>query len=171
MAGCFIWLCVRETASNASGQLEEVTREVAEHFEDPHVASPSLSPIEVVRMQVESLRATRHDPSALRVCYGLAAPSNREQTGPFEKFAQMVAESPYDALGAAESWQVGGATLEGDFAAALVTTIAADGTPNAFRFVLEKQSIDPFEDCWMTVAVQFVRVSPEASVSSTPLQP
>jgi hypothetical protein len=128
------------------------------------IASPNLSPHSVVQLQIASMQAARSSPAAIRVCFELASPGNRELTGPLERFAEMVNMSPYNQIGAAAHWQAGRSVLEGKYAAIFVTTIAQDGTLAAFRFLLEKQSQPPHENCWMTVAVEFVEIASENSV-------
>lgn len=148
--------------TGAGGNGSELT---GAKFNGEEVASADLLPEEVVELQVTALQAARLSPDELKVCFALAAPSNREITGPFENFAQMVSTSPYDRLINAASWQIGSTIVEGDFAAALVTTIDGDGKPDAFRFVLEKQKEEPYTNCWMTIGVQYVEV---ASFNSVP---
>lgn len=123
------------------------------------VASPSFSPEKVVDIQIQAMRAAVESPERIRDCFALASPSNREMTGPIDRFASMVMTGPYSSLAKAPDFQVGSAVLEGDYAAVLVTTMPEPGVPNAFRFVLEKQQLPPYKDCWMTVAVEYVEVA------------
>ncbi|MEZ6137414.1 MAG: hypothetical protein R3C53_21200 [Pirellulaceae bacterium] len=149
---------VRAAAARMS-HLEETSIDTrpsdpASAFVDSDIASPELEPREVVLLQLESMRASLDDVEQLKACFSLASPSNRELTGPFEQFAEMVYTPPYDVLLGKGQLQVGSAVVENEVAAVLVTAIDTAGRPNAFRFVLVKQSLPPYEDCWMTEAVQ-----------------
>lgn len=151
----------------AREQIDDALTSIEENL--PHVANPNLLPEEVVERQITALQASNATPDELKICYALAAPSNRQVTGPYENFAAMVSQSPYDRLITATTWQMGSTTIEGDFAATLVTTMNPDGAPAAFRFVMEKQAEEPYSNCWMTIAVQYVELASLNSLTSSPL--
>lgn len=122
--------------------------------------SRDLTPEDVVRLQLQSLRESLADPSRLMDCYSLASPENRQQTGPFSRFAAMVMQSPYDQLAHCENWQVGSAAIERDYAAVLVSTVEHHEEPKAFRFLLHRYSQPPYEGCWLTDAVRVLHPLP-----------
>ncbi|MCR9297178.1 MAG: hypothetical protein NXI32_31140, partial [bacterium] len=116
-------------------------------------ASPTLTPRDVVLMQVQALRDSVHDSQQIIRCYQLASPSNRSVTGPLERFSQMVLQHPFTELSSSEHWQVGEALVDGRFASVVVTTCSANGQAAGFRFDLVKQTQPPYVDCWMTETV------------------
>ena len=124
------------------------------------IASPDMTPRQVVERQMESVRASSFDIQALRVCYSLAAPSNRAVTGPFERFAQMIQSPSFYPMRTSDQWLVGDGVIEGELATVFVTVIDAAGLPHAFRFYLERQRIEPHEGCWMTVSVNAMEGMP-----------
>lgn len=173
LAGCLFWMVFRERSKllvDGTPEVHQVDQaSETQQYNGIEVADYKLLPEEVVRLQVEALQAARVSPSQLEVCFALAAPSNRKVTGPFKKFAMMVSQSPYDRLITATSWQMGSTIVEGDYAAALVTTMDSSDAPAAFRFVLEKQKDEPYTNCWMTIAVQFVEVASVDTLTRSPL--
>lgn len=158
LVGASGWLTVRrDRVETARGSA--IARQTSNDDEYAGVASPSLSPEQVVDIQIQSMRAAVESPEQIRDCFALASPGNREVTGPIDRFASMVMTGQYSSLARAPDFQIGSAVLEGDYAAVLVTTMSEPGVPNAFRFVLEKQHLSPYQDCWMTVAVENIEVA------------
>lgn len=163
LVGGMSWLVVRQTSAKtesaeASGAAGDATQAQTGEDEYVGVASPDFSPREVTERQVAALRDAASEPERIRECFALAAPSNREQTGPVERFAEMVMQEPYRTLVVAPQCTIGEAIVEGRLAAVLVTAAETDQEPRVFRFVLEKQQTPPYQDCWMTVAVQSVEL-------------
>ena len=143
------------------------------------LASVEYSPEQVVSLQVNALIDSKLDPDRVAVCYGLASPNNRLVTGPLERFASMVRTPPYDRFFGALETQVGKAELEEDFANVLVSGISETNQPFAYRFLLSRQTSEPFTGCWMTDAViplsfvdfQGTAIAPtEAIADGIPLQ-
>jgi len=120
---------------------------------DTSLPNADLSPEDVVRIQLESWRASADNPDALVAAYSMASPQNREVTGPFERFSRMVASEPFSALPIADQWLIGAAHIEGNFATVLVSLTLGDDL-SAFRFYLRKQDLAPYTDCWMTDSVE-----------------
>ena len=120
---------------------------------DASIPRPTLSPADVVTLQVNSIRDAIVDPTKLKVCYSLASPENRKHTGPLRRFAEIVMLPPYDRLAKCVDWQVGGAVIENDLAAVLVSTISQDGGVSGFRFILQRHD-SSMRNCWLTEGVQ-----------------
>jgi len=138
-------------------------------YVDLDIPKSHFSPAEVASLQVQSIHDSVTTPESLRVCYSLASPNNREVTGPFDRFAQMVMMPPYDRLATCQDWQVGSATIENDYAAVLVSTVSEDGDATAFRFLMHQYDEAPYRGCWLTEAVQVmeqVSTSEETSIST-----
>lgn len=124
---------------------------------DPTIAKPDLSPEQVVKLQLDSLRQTATDPESLIVCYSLAAPSNRIATGPIDRFARLIRLPEYRVLVGHRRALVGRAIVMEDDpsqVAVFVTVTADSETPSGFRFYLGKQNEPPHAGCWMTTAVK-----------------
>ena len=130
------------------------------------IAHPELSPERVVALQMESLRDGVSQPDKLMVCFSLASPENREQTGPLPRFAALVKQPPYDDLVSCVDYIVGDATIQDDRAVVLVSLLLADSPPKSFRFFLSKHSQEPYKDCWLTDAVALASYTDPADTSA-----
>jgi hypothetical protein len=122
-------------------------------FVDVTIPKSHFSPAEVVALQVQALRDSVTEPEKMKICYSFASPKNREVTGPYARFAEMVMTPPYDKLAVSQDWQVGNAAIEKDYAAVLVSTLSANGDATAFRFLLHQYKRAPYQGCWLTEAV------------------
>lgn len=163
---CGIALYSRSVANN--GQQLSIDDQSDAQYVDATVASKEATPEQVVTQQLNSLHDSLTDPSQLKVCYSLASPENRRLTGPFDRFAAMVMQPPYDQLARCTTWQVGSAEIEADSAAVLVSTINNHEQPQAFRFLLRLHGRPPYEGCWLTDAVQVLQ--PMNELPSGPAQ-
>ena len=114
---------------------------------------PRLTPADVVRLQVDALRAFRNDESAISQCYVLASPANRAVTGPLDRFIAMVQNTQYRPLIVRSSALFGQPVIRGGQATVLVTVLDQSRTAHVFRFFLSKQTDPLYLDCWMTDAV------------------
>ncbi len=115
--------------------------------------NPQLAPADVVRLQVEALRADGAGRVDVAQCFALASPANRLTTGPLARFAAMIEAPAYRPLMTHRIALFGTPVVHGDVATALVT-VADPGLPTvAYRFYLSKQQESPYDDCWMTDAV------------------
>jgi alpha-glucosidase (family GH31 glycosyl hydrolase) len=116
---------------------------------------PSLSPQEVVRIQVEAMQqndAPEPD-SGIRIAFRFASPANKATTGPIERFIALVKNPQYRALLNSRSIEYGETEMMGSEAAQPVFIEGANGERVAYLFVLSRQTDEPFVDCWMTDAV------------------
>ncbi len=119
------------------------------------------SPVNVVTMQISAMRDSLQDPARLQTCYSLASPKNREFTGPYQRFAIMIMQPPYDLLATCKEWRVAAAAIENRDAAVLVTAHPSEGPALAFRFLLHQYEEAPFSDCWLTEGVDILPTAPE----------
>lgn len=128
--------------------------------DDRAKASPDLTPVDVVVLQVESLQETVDDPEQIETCYGLAAPRNRSAIGSLERFAAIAMSPEYDGLIYASRWLVGEPVVHDGIAMVTVTTVTTQGNQESlplvwgYRFILEQQTERPYKGCWMTLAVE-----------------
>ncbi len=127
-------------------------KEVDKDF-DSGIARSTLTPADVVTMQINSIRASVDDLEKLKICYSLASQENRSHTGPFSRFSKMVTLPPYDRLASCMDWQLGGTVIDKELAAVLVSTISNDGEISGYRFILQRQICNT-EMCWLTEGVE-----------------
>jgi hypothetical protein len=142
---------------------------VASSFASLVVPDPSLSPAEVINIQLRGLADPNRADGAMQ-CFCFASPENRVVTGPMERFGRMVRLAPYDALSAPDAVIVGRATLVDGAARVLVSVLYA-GQLQTFVWVLNKQTAPPMQDCWMTDAVFPLRNPQPPDERAEPVQP
>ncbi len=117
--------------------------------------TPALSPRQVVEAQLAAMqRNDDPEPDAgIRTAFLFASPSNREMTGPVERFIEMVKQPGYDALLNHRSSSLSPTTEKGGQARIKVHLIDAKGKESAFVWILSKQTDAPCKGCWMTDSV------------------
>jgi Domain of unknown function (DUF4864) len=116
---------------------------------------PELSPEEVVRYQAEALQHNdepRLD-AGIERAFRFASPSNKQMTGPLEKFIRIVKSPPYSPMLNSVSSSIVGSEVKDDQARIAVHFVAADGRRATYIFVLSKQNEGEFNNCWMTDGV------------------
>lgn len=109
-------------------------------------------PSVVVHIQVAAL--SNNDPATndgVRATWRFAAPSNRQYTGPYENFEDLIT-SFFQPLLSAETVAYGPLTVADDTVERRVT-VGSDDTETAYRWQLEKVTQQPYEGCWMTTGV------------------
>lgn len=123
---------------------------------DPSPA-PSLTPSEVVRIQLGALRDNDESDHGIAITFRFASPSNKAQTGPLPRFAEMIKMGPYRLMleyRDAEYEPV--EIVEG--AARQRVTLTGSTYAVTFAFYLSKQDLAECRGCWMTDAVTVERV-------------
>jgi hypothetical protein len=116
---------------------------------------PELSPEQVVQYQVEALQHN-DEPKAdagIERAFRFASPSNKQMTGPLEKFIRIVKSPVYSSMLNSVSSSIVGSDVKDDQARFAVHFVAADGRQVTFVFVLSKQNEGEFNNCWMTDGV------------------
>lgn len=158
LVGIITWLTFivlfRGSQDQAESKSSNYQNQIQDDF-DADIPQPQFSPSDVVTLQVNSIRDAVGDRAKLKVCYSLASPENRKHTGPFQRFAEIVMLPPYDRLATCIDWQVGGAVIDKDLAAVLVSTITLNGEVSGFRFILKRQA-SSMRKCWLTEGVQLL---------------
>lgn len=125
---------------------------------DPSPATepaPELGPDDVVEAQLHALR-TNDVPEAdagIERVWRFAAPANKAITGPLERFAAMLRSPAYAPMIEHNHASFGPVEIEGDMAAQSVWLSTADGALVGYVFLLQRQSIESCDGCWMTVGV------------------
>jgi hypothetical protein len=133
---------------------------------DPDLPNPSvdLQPGDVVRIVIDAL-ARNDQPYAdagIETTYRFAAPSNKVNTGPLERFTRMVKGPVYGIMVGHIGSEFSEVVLTGDKAYQLVRLVGGGGQTVVFAFRLGRQQQGEFENMWMTEAVWPVAVGEEA---------
>ena len=142
-------------AGHATGLATAVDRETG--AVGSPVPSPALSPRDVVRIQLESLRANGADDGGIAVCFRFASPANRRITGPLDRFAGMIRKGPYRLMLNYLDASFDEVERYGDTALQRVTLLGKRYAVT-YVFALSVQRGGPCEGCWMTDSVQIESV-------------
>lgn len=116
---------------------------------------PQLSPEQVVQYQMAALEHNDEPKSdaGIERAFRFASPSNKQVTGPLDKFVQILKSPLYAPMLNNRSSLIVGSEVSDDQAKIAVKIVAADGRELTYVFVLSKQNEGEFNDCWMTDAV------------------
>lgn len=117
--------------------------------------SVKLEPQDVVRIVINAL-AENDKPYAdagIETTFSFASPANKVNTGPLDRFIQMVKGAPYGIMVDHAKSDFSEVVLMGNKAYQMVQLTAVDGRAEVFAFRLSKQQDGEFKDMWMTDAV------------------
>ncbi len=116
---------------------------------------PSLSPQDVVSIQIEALRNndTPYENRGIEVTFNFASPANKRMTGPIERFEVMVRNPIYGPMIDHRTAKYENLMIEGEIAKIDVILTSKDGEYLGYRFVLSRQHGNRYEGSWMTDAV------------------
>ena len=119
---------------------------------EPH---PSLSPRDVVSIQIEALRNNDipYADRGIEVTFNFASPANRRMTGPLERFKAMVRSPVYGAMIDHRDARFENLIVEGEFARIDVILNSKSGDYLGYRFILSRQHGNQYEGSWMIDAV------------------
>lgn len=124
--------------------------------EDAIKPSPDIEPKEVVRIQLDGLQ--RDDAVGMAIVWAFAHPNNKQATGPFPRFVQMLHRAPYDILFGHQTSQIKELSRNEEQAAYEVTITGKDGEVFICRWVVGRVQSGEEKGSWMTTAVS----APEA---------
>ena len=127
----------------------------------PEIApSPEYAAEEVVGIQMRALgkNDSPRENAGIEITFRFASPSNRKVTGPLDRFQNLFLNPAYKPMINHSQLEVGVATYEGDSATVPVLVIDSNGGSSGFMFSLTRQTVPPYEDCWMTDSVIPVRI-------------
>lgn len=127
------------------------------HLSDALQPHPSLSPRQVVEIQLEALRHNDDDDTGIEVVFRFASPANRMQTGPLERFKRMIHGGAYALMLNFESVVYDEPEVAGDMARQRVVLVSREKTLG-YYFILSRQMEAPYKDCWMTEMVGVVPI-------------
>ncbi|MCA1755176.1 MAG: DUF4864 domain-containing protein [Spirochaeta sp.] len=130
--------------------------------------SAELTPVDVVQLQLSALK--EHGPSNERISqvFEFASPANKSATGPLERFATLFDGALYSGMINHQRAEILPAYVENNLAVVPVALIADDGTEWKYLFVLSRQQEEPYEDMWMTDAVQLESQPPQQLPPAAP---
>ncbi len=116
---------------------------------------PSLSPQDVVSIQIEALRNNDipYENRGIEVTFNFASPANKRLTGPLERFAEMVRNPIYGPMINHRTAKYEALVIEGETARIDVILNSNDGDYLGYRFILSRQHGNEYEGSWMTDAV------------------
>ncbi|MFZ9037833.1 MAG: DUF4864 domain-containing protein [Gammaproteobacteria bacterium] len=117
--------------------------------------SAELAPQDVVRIVVNAL-SNNDEPYAdagIETTFSFASPANKVNTGPLDRFIQMVKGPPYGIMVDHVGSEFSEVVLMGNKAYQMVQLTAPDGRSEVFAFRLSKQQDGEFKNMWMTDAV------------------
>jgi len=116
------------------------------------VPTPTLSPAQVVRIQLNALRNNDAYNRGIEVAFRFASPVNRQQTGPLPRFISMIKEGPYRLMLDYQNVAYHPVEVVEGRARQLVTLVGS-GHVIAYEFYLSRQVDGACAGCWMTDAV------------------
>ncbi len=116
---------------------------------------PSLSPHDVVSIQIEALRNndTPYENRGIEVTFNFASPANKRLTGPLERFKAMVRNPIYGPMINHRTAKYETLKIESEIAQIDVILTSNDGEYLGYRFILSRQQGNRYEGSWMTDAV------------------
>ncbi len=116
---------------------------------------PSLSPQDVVSIQIEALRNNDvpYEDRGIEVTFNFASPANQRMTGPLERFKVMVRSPIYGPMIDHRTAKYENLMIEGEIAQIDVILTSKDGEYLGYRFILSRQHGNRYEGSWMTDAV------------------
>ena len=119
----------------------------------PTEPGPKLSPAQVVSAQLAALKNNDDDDTGIRITFRFASPGNKAQTGPIERFIEMLKNPAYQPMINYKSDHREPIEVDGSVAKQVVTLVSSSGKRTRYLFVLSKQKQPPCRGCWMTDAV------------------
>ncbi|HEX7194187.1 MAG TPA: hypothetical protein VF207_04400 [Chthoniobacterales bacterium] len=116
---------------------------------------PGLSPEQVVQYQVWALQHNddAYADAGIERTFRFASPSNKSFTGPLEHFVSIAKSPAYLPMINNLGSSVTGSQIEGDHARVAIRITPAIGPAITYLFVLTRQHVGDFENCWMTDSV------------------
>ena len=127
---------------------------------------PTLTPDEVVRIQLEALRDNNETDHGIAVCFRFASPSNQSNTGPVDRFGEMLKVGPYRLMLEYHDAEYAEVEIRENRARQLVTLKGTSETVT-YAFYLSRQTHQACDGCWMTDAVTIEKVEKTLSAKLT----
>ena len=118
--------------------------------------SPDLLPQDVVRIQVEALQNNDGDDKGIEIAFRFASPTNRQATGPLNRFTYLVKNPTYRPMLNHKLAEYSPIEISGNTATQRVTITGSDGSASVYLFELSRQDTPTCSGCWLTDGVSFV---------------
>jgi hypothetical protein len=114
-----------------------------------------LLPEDVVRIVITALASNDkpYPDAGIATTFAFASPSNKVNTGPLEKFTEMVKNNVYGVMVNHVAREFSEVVLTGNTAYQMVQLTGENGSRIVFAFRLGKQLDGEFKNMWMTEAV------------------
>ena len=125
---------------------------------------PTLSPAEVVRIQMEAFQGNDSENQGIRIAFRFASPGNKEATGPLPRFVVLMNQPEYRPMLNAESLIVGEPTTQGPISRVRVDLLGPEGRPASYYFYLVRHILPGCRGCWLTQGVEVVPAPQDESV-------
>jgi hypothetical protein len=122
---------------------------------------PEFTPDKVVRIQLDALanNDTPHQDAGIETAFRFASPSNKQTTGPLNRFIRLVHNPIYKPMLDHQSARFGELVVEGTQAFLKVFLTSSNGERVGYMFILGKQEGGAYDQCWMTEAVMRFKVT------------
>jgi len=116
---------------------------------------PKYSPAEVVNVQMNALKNNDipYKDAGIEVSFRFASPENKKSTGPIERFRLLFDNEDYAPMLNYSSLEIGPINYSQDSANVPIFILSKEGRKILYLFRLDKQTIKPYENCWMTSGV------------------
>ena len=154
MTPVLLAILIATLAAVMSLSLQATITEIPEAAALPQPATDQ-QPEDVVRIVVEAL-AHNDKPYAdagIATTFAFASPANKGNTGPLQKFSQMIRTPAYGIMIDHVAHEFSEVVLMGDKAYQMVKINASSGVEVIFAFRLSQQLGGEFDGMWMTDAV------------------
>ena len=118
----------------------------------PH---PEYSPAEVVSIQMHALKNNNspYENAGIELTFRFASPENKKSTGPIERFKLLFNNNDYAPMLNYSSLEIGPVKYIQDSANVPIFILSKEGKKILYIFRLDKQTENPYKNCWMTSAV------------------
>ncbi len=124
---------------------------------DKNLIEPNtnLAARQVVTIQLEALQRNDepYGDAGIEQTWTLAHPLNKQQTGPFSRFAQMLKSPAYRAIINHRSHSIEADESSAEHVIFLVTIQDVSGSAVGYEWMVEKVASGEHAGCWMTTSV------------------
>ena len=124
---------------------------------DKNIVEPNsnLTARQVVTIQLEALQRNDepYGDAGIEQTWALAHPLNKQQTGPYSRFTEMLKSPAYRAILNHRSHHIELAESDADHVIFLVTIEDPTGSAVGYEWMVEKVASGEHAGCWMTTSV------------------
>lgn len=122
---------------------------------DNLIPDPKYSPADVVNFQMSALKNndTPYKNAGIELSFRFASPENKKSTGPIERFRLLFDNEDYAPMVNHSSLEIGPINYSQDSASVPLFILSKEGKKVLYLFRLDKQTKNPYKNCWMTSGV------------------